>query len=162
MLGYGVAALFTCEGLLENDDRTARHVVVDPFQASRFADCGRQFLEEAGLAGMVEFHGEGSELALPRLLAESRSFDLAFVDGNHRFDGVFLDLTYLGRLVRSGGVIFVDDCQLPSVARAVSFCTTNLGWTVEEQSTEDDLHHWTVLRTARVPVPRAFDHYVAF
>jgi predicted O-methyltransferase YrrM len=99
---------------------------------------------------------------LPRLLDEGHTFDLAFVDGNHRFDGVFLDLVYLGRLVRPGGIVFVDDLQLRSVARAVSFCVTNLAWEIEEDSSAEDLHHWVVLRTARDPAPRPFDHYVAF
>jgi len=31
------------------------------------------------------------------------------VDGNHRFDAVFVDLYYLGRLLRPGGVMFLDD-----------------------------------------------------
>jgi predicted O-methyltransferase YrrM len=161
-LGYGVAALFACEGLLANGDATARHLAIDPHQATRFADCGLQVIGEAGLAQLVEFHGEHSEFVLPRLLAEGRMFDLAFVDGNHRFDGVFLDLIYLGRLVRPGGIVFVDDYQLPSVARAVAFCTQNLAWTVEETSTSDDLHHWAVLRTAREPPERPYDHFVDF
>jgi predicted O-methyltransferase YrrM len=161
-LGYGIAALFACEGLLANDDVTARHVVVDPNQATRFGDCGLQFLDEAGVTGLVEYHPEGSETALPRFLSEGRNFDLAFVDGNHRFDGVFVDLVYLGRLVRPGGVVFVDDYQLPSTRRAVSFFTTNLGWKIEEVSTHDDRHHWVVLRTARIPTQRPFDHYVDF
>lgn len=159
-LGYGIAALFTCEGLLANGDATARHVAVDPNQATRFANCGLQFLDEAGVAEMVEYHPQGSETALPRFLTEGRSFDLAFIDGNHRFDGVFLDLIYLGQLVHPGGILFVDDYQLPSITRAVSFCTTNLGWDIEEVSTDDDLHHWAVLRTAHIPPQRPFDHYV--
>jgi predicted O-methyltransferase YrrM len=157
-LGYGVAALFACEGLLANGAATARHVVIDPHQATRFANCGLQFLDEAGIAELVEFHAEESQIALPRFLGEGRSFDLAFVDGNHRFDWVFLDLVYLGRLVRAGGIVFVDDYQLPAVARAVSFCLTNLGWTAEEVSAADDLHQWAVLRTSAVPDTRPFDH----
>ncbi len=161
-LGYGLAALFACEGLIANGDTTARHVVLDPQQATRFAECGRQVLDDAGVAELVEYHPEASEIALPRLLSERRRFDLAFVDGNHRFDGVFLDLVYLDRLVRPGGIVLVDDYQLPSVRRAISFCTTNLGWTIEQASTEDELHHWAVLRTAPAPPPRSFDHYVDF
>jgi len=161
-LGYGISALFVCEGLLANGDSTARHVVVDPYQATRFANCGLQFLDEAGVTALVEYHAEESQIALPRFLSEERSFDLAFVDGNHRFDGVFLDLVYLGRLVRAGGVLFVDDYQLPAVARAASFCLTNLGWTLEEVSAADDLHQWAVLRTSDVPDTRPFDYYVDF
>ena len=94
--------------------------------------------------------------------ATGRRFDLAFVDGNHRFDGVFVDLVYLGRLVRPGGIVFVDDYQLPAVARAASFFVTNLGWTIEEVSTADEHHHWAVLRTSAAPDTRRFDDFVDF
>ena len=161
-LGYGISALHVCEGLLGNADPTARHVALDPYQATRFADLGLQFLEEAGLAEMVEHHAEASEIALPRFLGEARNFHLAFVDGNHRFDGVFLDLVFLGRLIRPGGIVFVDDYQLPAVARATSFFLTNLGWKLEEVSPADELHQWAVLRTSVVPDTRPFDYYVDF
>ena len=161
-LGYGVSALFVCAGLLACDGAGARHVVIDPFQQSEFAGIGLRHLDDAGVSEMVDFYAEESQIVLPRLLSESREFDLAIVDGNHRFDGVFLDLVYLGRLVRPGGIVFVDDLQLPAVARAVSFMTTNLEWQIEEDASSDDRHHWVVLRTARDPKPRRFDHYVEF
>jgi predicted O-methyltransferase YrrM len=114
------------------------------------------------LAELVEFHAEESQVALPRFLTEGRRFDLAFVDGNHRFDAVFLDLVYLGRLVRAGGIVFLDDYQLPAVARAASFCVTNMGWKSEEVSAADDLHQWAVLRTSHLPDTRPYDYYVDF
>jgi predicted O-methyltransferase YrrM len=98
-LAYGISALFICEGFLTNGAPDPHHVVLDPNQETRFANCGLQFLNEAGVAQLVEFHPNPSEIILPRLLAEGRHFDLAFVDGNHRFDGVFLDLD----LPRSAG-----------------------------------------------------------
>jgi predicted O-methyltransferase YrrM len=161
-LGYGISALFVCEGLLRNGDTAAKHLVVDPHQAVRFADCGLQVLEEAGVASLVEHHAQESQIALPRFLSEGRRFDLAFVDGNHRFDGIFLDLVYLGRLLGAGAIVLVDDYQLPAVARAASFCLTNLGWTFEEVSPVDELHQWAVLRTSAVPDTRPFDYYVEF
>ena len=161
-LGCGISALHVCEGLLANADPTARHAVIDPYQAMRFSNCGLQFLDEAGVAELVEHHTEESQIALPRFLSEGRSFHLAFIDGNHRFDGVFLDLIFLGQLVRVGGVVFVDDYQLPAIARAASFCLTNLGWTLEEVSAADDFHQWAVLRTSAVPDTRPFDYYVDF
>jgi len=160
-LGYGIAALSICIGLADAG-HDQWHLAIDPHQSTRFAGCGLQTLAEAGFADMVELVEEPSEIVLPRLLAEQRSFDLAFVDGNHRFDGVFVDLVYLGRLVRPGGIVVADDHQLPAVSRAASFCTTNLGWTVEETSADDPHHHWIVLRTARSPDTRRFDHYVEF
>jgi predicted O-methyltransferase YrrM len=160
-LGYGISALYVCEGLLANGNLAARHVVVDPYQV-KLGNCGLQVLEEAGLAPLVEHHAQESQLALPRMLGEGRHLDLAFVDGNHRFDAVFLDLVYLGRLLRPGAVVFLDDHQLPAVARAASFCLHNLGWTLEEVSPADALHQWAVLRTSRTADERPFDFYVEF
>ena len=161
-LGYGISALHICEGLLRNGVANARHVAIDPYQETRFAGCGLQFVAEAGLAELVELHAEESQIVLPRLLSEDRRFDLAFIDGNHRFDGVFLDLVYLGRLVRSGGILFLDDYQLPAVAGAASFCVKNLDWTVEEISAGDDLHQWAVLRSSKLRDARPFDYYIDF
>jgi predicted O-methyltransferase YrrM len=159
-LGYGLSALFIGKALLS--DVSARHVAVDPYQTTRFADCGLQFLDDAGLGELIEFYPEESQIVLPRFLAEGRIFDLAFVDGNHRFERVFLDFIYLGWLVRPGGILFVDDYQLPAIARAAGFCVTNLGWTLEEVSTADELHQWAILRTSSVPDTRSFDHFVDF
>jgi predicted O-methyltransferase YrrM len=161
-LGYGISALFICDGLLANGHPSARHVALDPNQHEGFSDVGLQVIDEAGAAGMLEFYAERSEIALPRFLSLGRSFDLAFIDGNHRFEGLFLDLISLGRLVRRGGVIVLDDYQLPSAKKAVRFCLTNLGWALQEEGIADALHHWAVLRTPAVPIERNFDHFVDF
>lgn len=161
-LGYGVSALFVCEGLLTSGGPDARHVVIDPKQEVGFANCGLQVLEEAGVSGLVEHHAEESQIVLPRMVSEGRRFDLAVVDGNHRFDAVFVDLYHLGRLVRPGGLVFLDDYHLPGIARAVSFFVTNLDWSLEEISTADERHHWAVLRTRAEPDARTFDYFVDF
>ena len=160
-LAYGVSALHICRALLELGNADAQHVVLDPFQAS-FADCGLQVLEEAGVRSLVEFHAEMSQIALPKFLKEQRRFDFAFLDGNHRFDSVFVDLFYLGRLLRKGGVIFLDDYQLPGIRCAVSFYVKNLNWRVEQQSNENEDHHWIVVRTAETDDTRDFRYFVGF
>ena len=157
-LGYGISALHVCEGLIMNGNPDARHVVLDPNQRRRFSDCGLQVLEDAGVRQFVEHYAEFSEIALPQFLKEGRSFDLGFVDGNHRFDGVFLDLFYLGRLVRKGGILILDDYNLPGVRRAVSFFVSNLDWKIED--TIDD--YAIVLRTARQADERDFRYFVEF
>lgn len=161
-LGYGMSALFACEGLLTNGAPDARHLVIDPHQDTHFAHCGLQFLDEAGVADLVEHHAEESQITLPRLVSQGRRFDLAVVDGNHRFDAVFLDLAYLGRLLRPGATVFVDDYHLPGIARAVSFFLANLGWSLEEVSTAEDRHHWAALRTSTQPDNRPFDYFADF
>jgi predicted O-methyltransferase YrrM len=137
-LGYGIATLFICEALLANGPDGHR---------TTYFGVGLQILEDAGVRDLVEFYAEESQIVLPRLLAEGRRFDLAFLDGNHRFEGVFLDLIYSGRLLKEGGIVFVDDTQLPGVRRAVDFCVANLGWLIEDGGEESDAHEWLVLRT---------------
>jgi len=152
-LGFAVSTLHICEGLLANGPG-ACHVAMDPFQTraaptagTTYAGVGLRTLEEAGVASLVEFYEEESQTVLPRLLREGRIFELAFIDGSHRFEAVFLDLVYAARLVPEGGVVFVDDTQLLSVRRAVEFCADNLGWAVDGAGSEGDDHAWTVLRT---------------
>ena len=160
-LGYGVSALHVLEGLLEAGGPEPRHVVLDPFQEPRFKNLGLRALEEAGVRSLVEVYGELSQLLLPAFWKEGRSFDLAFVDGNHRFDFVFTDLFYLARLVKSGGIVFLDDYSYPGIRRAVSFFVTNLGWTVEETGPGDE-PRWIVLRTAPGEDTRDFRYFVDF
>jgi len=170
-LGYGVSALSICEGLLTNEgDADVTHVAADPYQLTplpshdtTFAGAGLKLLEEAGVRDLVEFLEEGSEVVLPRMLAEGRRFDLAFIDGNHRFEGVIIDLIYSGRLLKEGGIVFVDDTQLPAVRSAVSFCESNLGWTREDGGREGDEHEWVVLRTgSQDRFLRPFENHIPF
>jgi predicted O-methyltransferase YrrM len=162
-LGFGISALFICEGLLANGS-AARHVAADPYQFSVLPrhkttspGVGLQILEEAGARDLIEFYAEESQILLPRLLAEGRQFDLAFLDGNHRFEGVFLDLIYSGRLLKPGGIVFADDTQLPAIRRAISFCLANLAWIVEDEGQEGAYHEWMILRTGPSEVFRR-DH----
>ncbi len=161
-LGYGMSALFILRGLLAGGSPAPRHLAMDPHQVSGFSGIALQLVVEAGLRDLVEFYPEPSEIVLPRLVGEARRFDLAFVDGNHRFDAVFVDLMFLGRLVRGGGVIFLDDHQLPAIRKAVAFCTNDLGWAVEEEGSADERHDWVVLRTPATPRERRFDDFVDF
>ena len=152
-LGFALSTLFICEGLLTIGTYVG-HVAVDPFQmnaggvaGTSYSGIGLRTLEAAGVLDLVEFYEEESQVVLPRLLDAGRRFDLAFIDGNHRFEAVFLDLIYAGRLVREGGIVFVDDSQMPAVDRAIEFCVTNLTWAVEESASEGPEHAWRVLRT---------------
>ena len=168
-LGYGISTLFICQGLIENGSE-GPHVAMDPHQlrgltgqTTKFRGRGLEVLEDAGVRHLVDFHAEESQVVLPRLLADGSFFDLAFLDGNHRFEGVFLDLIYSGRLLKEGGIVFVDDTQLPGVRRAVDFCARNLDWVVEDGGEEGGFHQWMVLRTGSHAVfQRPFAQFIDF
>jgi predicted O-methyltransferase YrrM len=168
-LGWAVSTLHICEGL-QAVGPDGRHVATDPYQfqalpghRTRYEGAGLRALEEAGVRDLVEFHEEESQVLFPQLLAEGRGFDFAFIDANHRFEGVFLDLYYCGRLLGEGRVVFLDDLQLPGVRRAVDFFLANLGWTIEEEGEERGEHEWAVLRAGSTDeLLRPFTSFVDF
>jgi predicted O-methyltransferase YrrM len=127
-LALGLSTLFMCEAVLQ---RGGRHVAIDPFQQESWQGAGLRTLREAGVEEVVEVIEEESQLALPRLLAEGRRFDFGFVDGDHRFEGVFVDLYFMTRLVEPGRLVVVDDMWMPSVRTAVAYVERNLGVTLE-------------------------------
>jgi len=116
----GLSTLHICEALRGRDG--ARHYAIDPFQRGQWRGAGLRALERAQLRDYVELLEERSELALPKLLhAHESSFDLIFIDGWHTFDHTLLDCFYSLRLLRVGGILVVDDCDMSSVGKAISY-----------------------------------------
>ena len=126
-LAYGSSALAIGEALCMSARTDVSHIVIDPFQATSYANVGWDAMKAAGLADHTTFIGEASSIALARLTADGVSADAAFVDGSHRFHEVFVDLYFLRKLVRPGGLIILDDAAWPSVATAVRYFDLNLG-----------------------------------
>ena len=68
----------------------------------------------------ARFIDDRSETALPLLaLVEHVELDVAFIDGNHGWPAVFVDFCYLNRMLRPGGLMFIDDVQVYAVAQLV-------------------------------------------
>jgi len=127
-LAYGSSALAIGEALCSTGGTAVAHIVIDPFQASAYDNVGWDALNAAGLAAHTTLIAEASSIALARLAADGFTADAAFVDGSHRFHEVFVDLYFLRKLVRPGGLIILDDAAWPSVAAALRYFDLNLGW----------------------------------
>jgi predicted O-methyltransferase YrrM len=97
------------EALIAVGARAPRHLIIDPFQESAFANAGWELLEAAALHPTTRLIREPSSVALPQLVAEAVTADAAFIDGSHRFHEVFVDLYFLRKIVRPGGLVVVDD-----------------------------------------------------
>jgi predicted O-methyltransferase YrrM len=133
-LALGMSALFLCQAVLA---RGGSHVAIDPFQESSWRGAGLIVLQQAGVREHVEVIEEESQLALPRLVSEGRAFDLAFIDGDHRFESALLDLYFMTRLVRPEGLIVLDDMWMPSIRTAVAYAERNLALTLEPDALPD-------------------------
>jgi len=129
-LAYGSSALAIGEALVTVGSASPRHIVIDPFQREAFSNVGWDLLCSAGLDPIATLLVEPSSVALPRLVAEGVVADAAFVDGSHRYHEVFVDLYFLRKIVRPGGLVVLDDDWTPSVRTAVRYYERNLGWTV--------------------------------
>jgi predicted O-methyltransferase YrrM len=128
-LAYASSALAIGEALITVEPPQPRHVVIDPFQESVWSNVGWELLGSAGLDSIATLMLAPSSIALAQLAAEGLVADAAFVDGSHRFHEVFVDLYFLRKIVRPGGLIVIDDNWAPSVRTAAHYYEQNLGWT---------------------------------
>jgi predicted O-methyltransferase YrrM len=103
----------------------AQHVAIDPFQRDTWDDAGRITLEQAGLIDYVTVIEEFSDAALPRLAAQGFLCDLAYVDGSHLFEDVFVDFYYVNLLLRVNGIVLFDDNSDPHIHKLMRFIARN-------------------------------------
>jgi predicted O-methyltransferase YrrM len=115
---YGLSSLFICGALSDRSD--PRHTIIDPFQATEWRGIGVANLHRAGY-GFFELIEEASEVALPRLFAEGRTFQFALIDGFHTFDHILVDFFLVDRLLEVGGFVVFDDLHLPGVRKLLRY-----------------------------------------
>jgi len=65
----------------------------------------------APFAGRVEKIRSRSIPALERLAAQNRRFDLAYIDGGHRYDDVMSDSVAVWTMLEPGGIVIWDDYE---------------------------------------------------
>lgn len=156
-MAVGMSTGYICSGLASVGNPECAHTAVDPYQHIFYDDAAVLAMQELGYGPVVELVAADSRFALPDLVRQRRRYDLAFIDGDHRFDGALIDLIYCSRLVRPGGLLIVDDYDMPAVAKAVSYASSNLGIAIEQVCAR-----MAVLRLPAVRQPRPWDHYVDF
>lgn len=172
----GLSCLHICAGLLRSGAEDPRHVAIDPTEGPHWKNAGLRLVESAGASGLVELIEEESSVALPRLFAEGERFDFAFIDGDHRFDPAFVDLYFMTRMVRPGGLILVDDMWMAPVRLVVAYFEANLELELLPDACEgafrwsrrprrgvrDGSGRMAVLRTPDPAFDRPWDHFVDF
>jgi predicted O-methyltransferase YrrM len=174
----GLSALNIAAGLVEAGQPGAQHTAIDPTEDVAWSNAGRRLVEQAGLEGLVEVVEENSHSVLPRWFDEGRrDFDIAFIDGDHRYDPCFVDIFYAERLVKPGGLIVLDDMWMPSVRMAAAFFETNVGFELLEgvipdafswnrrrpwQKVRKGTNNTAVYRKPAVHFQRPDEHFVPF
>jgi predicted O-methyltransferase YrrM len=112
--GYGRSAAYIMRAT------NARHIVVDPFQEN-YESLGLKNIQNLGLEKNLVFERDFSHNVLPRLHANKETFDFVFIDGNHQFDGVFVDFYYADLLLDRGGYVLFHDTWMRGIQLTASF-----------------------------------------
>lgn len=115
-LGLSAASIITASQSL--------HVGIDPFQAN-YENYGLKNIEKLGLKSHLEFYADYSHCVLPKLLSEKRTFDFIFIDGDHKFDGQFVDFYYASLLIEKNGFIVLHDTWMRSTTYLVNYIKKN-------------------------------------
>lgn len=100
------------------------HHIIDPFQED-YGSWGIKNLKKLGLEGHYTLHKQLSHDALPQLLAAGKKFDFIFIDGDHRFDGAFIDFYYSDLLLNPGGYVLLHDTWMRPIRLIMSFINSN-------------------------------------
>jgi hypothetical protein len=100
------------------------HIVIDPFQRD-YNYGGVNNIKKAGFGSLLNFQEDYSHNILPRLVTEKQKFDFIFIDGNHQFDGIFVDFYYTDLLLEQGGYFMLHDTWMHSTQLVISFIKAN-------------------------------------
>jgi hypothetical protein len=122
-MAYGISSLFICQA--HRDNGGGYHTAIDPDEEDRFKSIGLLNIERAKLEDLFHFFKARSDDLLPKLYAQDKRFDFAFIDGLHLFDFVLVDFFYIDKLLSIGGHVAFDDLWMPGVRKAVSFILKN-------------------------------------
>jgi predicted O-methyltransferase YrrM len=129
-LAYGVSALFICDALKMVGGE--RHIVIDSHQMTEVWDggAGLRNLKAAGYESLIDFYGEESQRALPKLEARGERIDFAFIDGAHTFDHALVDFFYVDRMLEVGGIVAFDDVGFPCIEKVCRFILKNRNYRI--------------------------------
>jgi predicted O-methyltransferase YrrM len=117
-LAYGASA--SC--IMSAHDGT--HTCIDPFQ-DHWENLGLRNLKNLGYAERLDFHAGFSHDVLPELRAAKRSFDFAFIDGNHLYDAIFVDFYHVDLLLENQGYVLFHDAWMRGTQLVASFIRRN-------------------------------------
>ena len=101
-----------------------KHIAIDPFQ-SNYKRLGIQNIQHLGLSDLLDFREDFSHNVLPELLRNNAKFDFIFIDGDHKFDGEFVDFYFADLLLEKQGYILLHDTWMRSTQLVMQFIKTN-------------------------------------
>jgi len=126
---HACSTLYMLQGLADNQH--GRLISIDPNEMlGDHPGVGLANIRRAGLESWHECLLTGSEYALPDLCRKRSAVDFAFIDSSHMFDQTIVELYFLNRMLRLGGMIGLHDYFLPGIYTALQFLLSNLPYSL--------------------------------
>lgn len=106
----------------------AKHLCITPGQEE--ADAILEYCNANGIpTGDLEFDIAPSDEALTRPSPGAEQLDMFLIDGGHGFPAPIIDWYFGASRLRRGGLLVVDDLQLPAVRLLEDFLEADPSWT---------------------------------
>jgi len=119
-LAYGQSACYILDAASK-----PRLTSCDPFQTEDYDNIGLKNIQNNGYADRHTYINDKSELALPDLIKKEIKFDFIFIDGDHKFDGAFIDFFFAAQLLKPNGIVVFHDMWMRSLALTYSYIKNN-------------------------------------
>ncbi len=122
-MAFGISSLAILTAL-EEIGGDGKLISIDPEQAGeKWRGIGIANVATCGFAGRHVLVEKPDYLALPELLNSGLRVELAYVDGRHTFDYVFLDFFYIDKVLVPGGIVGFNDAGWRAVHKVLKFVT---------------------------------------
>lgn len=102
----------------------SKHITIDPFQEN-YDNLGTKNIEILGLSEYLDFRNDYSHNVLPKLVSEKNKFEFIFIDGDHKYDGIFIDYYFSDLLLEKNGYILFHDTWMRSTRLVTAFIKNN-------------------------------------
>jgi predicted O-methyltransferase YrrM len=163
-MAYGYSTIYFLAAIAKN--QIGHHTSVDPFQRSDWHGIGlvhaQALAPTKGSDSAFLLIEDRSDRVATDLARSNSTFEVIFIDGNHRFDDVLVDFYLYAPLCAIGGHIIFDDMWMSSIQTVVAFVRANRGDFVEVHTAEsnicvfqrvgDDSRRWNNFRKFAVSV----------
>jgi len=101
----------------------APHVVVA--LRGQHTERGLHNIRKLGLAEFLTFIDGPSHLIFPRLINSRFQASFILANGTHRFEAALVDFFYCDKVLKSGGMLMIDEAWLPSIQMVSAFIRSN-------------------------------------
>jgi predicted O-methyltransferase YrrM len=120
---YGFSTVFFLAAIAKNG--AGSHTAIDPFQRTDWHGIGVANVRAVGGESSFRLMEERSDRAATDLARKNASFEMIFIDGNHRFDDALVDFYLYAPLCKAEGLVILDDMWMNSLQTAASFIRSN-------------------------------------